>query len=212
MKKIEVLAAKIDKLKGAKEFIVQDITEKEHELISLKTKLIQYEQAKEILKSVALKTQEQLRLKISDITSLALEAVFPEPYKLVIEFVERRGKTECDIFFERDGNLLDPLDSSGGGTVDIASFALRIVSWVLQGNLNNVIILDEPMRFLSEDLRPQGALMLKEISNKLNLQFIIITHDPQFTTYADKIFEIKKNKAKISKIKTHSNLDNYGNQ
>ena len=33
--------------------------------------------------------------------------------------------------------------------------------------------------------------MIKEISEKLGIQFIIITHEPILASYADKVFETK---------------------
>ena len=160
-----------------------------------------HERAREIIREVGLKTQEQLQYHISDITSLALGAVFSDPYKLVVEFVQRRNKTECDLWFERDGERIDPISASGGGAVDVASFALRIAAWSMQRpRSRQVIILDEPMRFLSVDLRERASAMIKEISDKLGLQFIIITHESTLAAEADRVFEvtIKKGVTQIS--------------
>jgi len=160
-----------------------------------------HERAREIIREVGLKTQEQLQYHISDITSLALGAVFSDPYKLVVEFVQRRNKTECDLWFERDGERIDPISASGGGAVDVASFALRIAAWSMQRpRSRQVIILDEPMRFLSVDLQERASAMMKEISNKLGLQFIIITHESTLAAEADRVFEvtIKKGVTQIS--------------
>jgi DNA repair exonuclease SbcCD ATPase subunit len=161
------------------------------------------EKAQEIIRQVGLETQKQLQYHIEDVTSLALEGIFNEPYKIVLDFVERRGKTECDILFERNGERIDPMGSSGGGTVDVASFALRIASWSMQlPKKRNVIILDEPLRFLSKDNQERASEMIKQLSEKLKLQFIIVTHEPILTSYADKIFEVSISKRGISKIKT----------
>jgi len=160
--------------------------------IELKKSLRRHEQAREIVREVGLRTQQQLQFHISDVTSLALEAVFGDnAYRLVADFVERRNKTECDLFFERNGELLDPLDSTGYGAVDVASFALRVASWSMKvPKTRAVIILDEPLRFLSVNYQEQASKMIKELSQKLGLQFLIITHEPDLAMYADKTFTI----------------------
>jgi DNA repair exonuclease SbcCD ATPase subunit len=165
-------------------------------------KLLQdLEDAREIIRTVGLETQKALQYHISDIASLALESIFNEPYKLVLDFVERRNKTECDILFERGGEYYKPLDSSGGGAVDVASFALRIASWSMaQQRTSNVIILDEPMRFLSENYQENASEMIKEISDKLGIQFIIVTHSPEIATKADRTFEVRLRKG-VSQVK-----------
>ena len=83
------------------------------------------------------------------------------------------------------------MNSSGGGPIDIASFALRIASWSLQRPIrSNTIILDEPMKNLSKEYQEQGALMLQEVSRKLGIQFIIVTHEPVLARFADKTFNV----------------------
>ena len=197
---LKTIRNKLERLKGQKSQIEKDLKTSKKNIKVNGRELRKHEQAKEIIREVGIKTQEQLQYHISDITSLALESVFPEPYKLEIEFVQRRNKTECDIYFSRNGNLVDPLSASGGGAVDIASFALRIASWSLQRpHTRNTIILDEPMRFVSDGLRNKASAMIKEVSRKLGIQFIIITHEPTLAAYADKIFNVT-NKKGISKI------------
>ncbi|MCK5016199.1 MAG: hypothetical protein KAS32_03925 [Candidatus Peribacteraceae bacterium] len=154
---------------------------------------------------MGLETQRQLQFHISDITSLALEAVFPYPYELVAEFIQRRNKTECDLLFERDGQRIDPVSASGVGAIDIASFALRIASWSMQTpRRRNVIILDEPFRFLSVNYQEKASMMLKELSDKLRLQFILNTHETTLAEYADKVFTVKLKKG-VSYVTSEEN-------
>ena len=153
------------------------------------------EKAREIIRIVGFETQSKLKFHISDITSLALEGIFNEPYKLILDFVERRNKMECDILFERNGEQFKPLDAAGGGVVDVAAFALRIACWSMQQPRTcRVIILDEPLRFLSAEYQENASEMIKEISQRLGVQFIIVTHSDVLASSADKVFRttIKK--------------------
>jgi DNA repair exonuclease SbcCD ATPase subunit len=96
---------------------------------------------------------------------------------------------------------LDPLDSSGYGTVDVASLALRIAAWSMQvPRTRNVILLDEPFKFLDgqTDRIEKASQMIKELSDRLGIQFIIVTHDNTLANYADKTFTVKlRNKISI---------------
>jgi len=189
---IKNLRRRLEQQKGQQLQIQNTILSTTREVKGKQRDLKRHEQAREIIREVGIKTQQQLSFHISDITSLALEAVFSDPYKLVVEFIQRRNKTECDLYFDRDGNRIDPLSASGGGVVDIVAFALRIASWSMQRpKSRNVIILDEPLRFLSADHQEQASLMIKEVSQKLGIQFIIITHEPILAAHADKVFETK---------------------
>lgn len=194
----------VDQRKGQANIIRQNIKEKTDENAELTKSLHDHEQALEIIKEVGKKTQEKLQYHISEITSLALEAVFDDSaYKLEVRFVERRDKMECDlVFVNNKGQEMDPLESTGGGAVDVASFALRIASWSLTNpKTRNVIILDEPLRFLDKQKQEKASLMIKEISKKLNLQFIIVTHEDKLTEAADKVFRVSIDDKRVSHVK-----------
>lgn len=181
----------LNKYKGQKEQLQQQIEDCSTHIGQKKRELHRHEEALEIVRAVALQTQQQLSYHIGDITSLALNGIFPDPYTLQVEFVQRRNKTECDLYFLRNEEKIDPLSAAGGGAVDIASFALRIASWaMLSPRSRNVIVLDEPFKHLSEDLLPLAGEVLQEISTKMNLQFIIVTHSEELTDCADKVFKV----------------------
>jgi DNA repair exonuclease SbcCD ATPase subunit len=198
---VKHLRSRLDQIKGQKQALRSRISELRQEIEQLQQSFIDHEEAREIIREVGLKTQSQLQYHISDITSLALEAVFPDPYQLKVEFVQRRNKTECDLLFVRGDMEVDPLESSGYGAVDVAAFALRVASWSMQQpRSRNLIILDEPMGFLSTNFQPAASRMIKELSERLGIQFIIVTHEDILTEHADRIFVVEKGKDGISKV------------
>ena len=189
----------LERSKGKKAQIENDLATIRRDTVSNVRELHLYEKAKEVLNEVSSKTQQQLSFHISDVTSMAEEAVFDDPYELVMDFIQRRDKTECDILFKRGEELIKPLDASGFGTVDIASFALRIAAWSMNTpRTRNTIILDEPFGWLSNDMQERASEMIKEIADKLQIQFIIITHDSSLSSYADRIFEVKLEKREVN--------------
>ena len=197
----EILRQYLNQERGKQIQITSEIDALKIDVKDASRELTRYEQAREVVREVGLKTQQSLQYHISDITSLALEAVFDDPYELIVEFVQRRNKTECDLLFGRNGNLIDPITGSGVGALDVASLALRVVAWSMQTpKSRNTIILDEPFRHLSEDMQERASMMLKELSDRLGIQFIVITHRTTLTEYADKVFTVTKRK-RISKVK-----------
>lgn len=203
MSDVKYFRAKLEQQKGRAMQIEKSLEELSVAIKEQKRSLHKHEEAKEVIRVVGLKTQEQISFHISDITSLAMDAVFVEPYKLKVEFIQRRNKTECDLFFEREGMSADPISASGGGAVDVASFALRIASWSMsKPRTRNTIILDEPLRFLSGDNQERASAMIKEISQRLGLQFIIVTHESILASYADRVFESKIKKGVTQIITT----------
>jgi ABC-type cobalamin/Fe3+-siderophores transport system ATPase subunit len=128
---------------------------------------------------------------------MALEYIMDDPYKFELDFVVKRNKTECDIYFVRDGKRIKPIDHSGGGAVDIASLASRIALWSL-GGADNILIFDEPFKFVSREYQFKVGELLKKLSDQLNLQILMASHNNNFIQQSDNIIEIYKEN-KVSK-------------
>ena len=145
--------------------------------------------ARTILQLVAEKTQKKLEYHISKLVTMALSVVFPDPYEFKAEFVQKRNKVECELWLVKDGEKTKPMDAVGGGVLDVLSFACRVALWSLKKN-RPVMILDEPFKFLhSEDLQRNCSVMVKELSDRLGIQFIIVTD--QSDIEGDRTFLVK---------------------
>lgn len=196
---------KLERFKGQKDQIKSDIKSTKQQIKSINRSLLNNEEAQLIIQIVAQQTQEKLEFRISEIVTLALASVFDDPYTFKIKFNIKRGKTECETLFLRNDSERNPLESSGWGAVDIASFGLRVACWTLQKpRKRNVLVLDEPFRHLKGiEANRKAIQMVKEISDKLNLQIIMINDERvplnEIEKGADKIFNIsiKKGKTKI---------------
>lgn len=150
-----------------------------------------HKKAQSIIKQVARKTQQQLEFHVSTLVSTCLRSVLADPYEMQLRFEERRGVTEADLIFTRDGEEFDLEEDCGGGVLDIAAFALRVVAWKLSSRkLRPVLILDEPFKFLDEDRQPTAAKMVRDISQKLGLQIIMASHETGIIGSVDKSFSV----------------------
>ena len=148
-------------------------------------------QAQGFLQRVAEQIQQHAHAQIAGVVTRCLKTVFgeDESYEFKINFVKRRGRTEAELLFVRDGQEIDPLSASGGGAIDVAGFSLRLAClMLLRPAVRRLLILDEPFRFLSKDYRPRVRGLLEELAKELNLQIIQVTHAPDLV--AGKVIEI----------------------
>ena len=190
-KKIEQFKGEINKLQRDKSIYKKkiDISQKEME---------EWEQASIHLQSVVQSTQQVLEYRISEICSLAEQAVFDDPYKIGIEFNIKRNKTECDIIFSKKGKKIGkPLESSGYGAIDVASASLRpALICIKKPKVRNLLLLDEPFRNLGDGmadvkvLQQRASDMMRQISEKLGMQIIMVSHNKEIITSADNVIEI----------------------
>lgn len=188
---------KVNKIIGSKELMQRQLIEQQTIQTTMQERMVACEEALAFVQEVAQKTQQQLVLHIEDVVNTALDTCFPDEYKFQLKFEIKRNKTEARLIFLKNGYEIEPMEASGGGVVDVASFALRIAAWSL-GKTRNTICLDEPMKFLSRDIQPRAGEILSEISKKLGIQFIMVSHVSDIIQSADRVFEISLNNKGIA--------------
>lgn len=189
--KSDIYIGKLNKTLGKIESLEQSKSNYAALIEKYEKLLVATEQAQALIQTVAKETQETLVFQINDVVNTALNTCFPDEYEFKAEFEIKRNKTEAKLVFLKNGFEIDPLQASGGGVVDVASLGLRVAAWSLSNN-DNVLLIDEGFKFLSRDLQPRMAEILQEISKKLNLQIIQVSHSPDLIENSNKIVIVKK--------------------
>lgn len=166
------------------------VAEEEAALALLAEQATAASEAQKILQAAAQAVQQQAHAHVARIVTRCLKAVFgPGAYEFRINFLRKRGKTEANLVFVRDGKEIDPATAAGGGAVDIAALALRIACLMLATpRKRKVIFFDEPCRMLSVQYAERAKELLETISRELSIQLVVVTH--QKALACGKIIEI----------------------
>lgn len=189
---LKSLRADLEQRKGRLTQVRSQLEKAESERKQAKRMLWASERAQVIIQQVAQSTQQELEYRVSELVTVALSSVFPDPYQFMLRFVVRRNKTEADLLFLREEQEIDPLSASGGGVVDVAAFALRVSLWRLSNELRPVLILDEPFKWCSSSYLPAAGEMLRSLSEKMRIQIILVTHLEPLIEIADRVFRVSK--------------------
>ena len=199
-RRLEAMRSFTEREEGVASELARQLNITSLSMIKARARLDAARGAQVVIQEVARLTQAELEFRVSELVTLAQKAVFPEPYALKLKFEARRGRTEADLLFSRNGNDVRPEDASGTGTMDIGSFALRLSLWSLaRPRSRPTFVMDEPFRMVQGDLREKVAGMVRDIVDKLGIQVIILTHDPRLAEAADKVFRvtIKKGRSAV---------------
>lgn len=207
-KQLDSIKTYISEQQGRRKVFAEEKKKLENRNIILSKKMDALLKARSIVQIVAEQTQKKLEYHISNLVSMALASVFPEPYIFQLRFVQKRNKTEAELIFSKNGNETDDiLNSGGGGVADIASIALRISLWSIK-KTRPTLILDESLKFLhSPEYQEKASQMLKEVSEKLGLQIIIVSDQQNILEYADKVIKIV-NYNGVSKVENNEEQKN----
>lgn len=167
------LSNKVSEFKGRLWTAQKNLETANSDLTKSKSDLEAANGLKAVIQQVAKETQDKLRLRFEAIVQACLDAVFPDTYKFMMEFVSRRGQVEVDMWLDHDGTRMDPLDSNGGGVVDVMSISLRLCCLTLSTN-SKLLLLDEPFGHLRGEARERLGELLSIISEKLNVQIFMV--------------------------------------
>lgn len=187
-----------------KQVEVEDLQQKKKELDAEKALLDKdmhtLEQSRDIMSRVGVLAQQEIKNVIEELVTQALQAVFGEEYSFEVDNRIQRNKPETNFYVVIAGRRHLLKSELGGGVVDLTAFCLRVVLWAINSpRTSNVIILDEPLRFLDKTRLIQAGVMIKKLSEMLGLQFIIVSHEDQLIDVADRAYYVEKVKG-VSKV------------
>jgi DNA repair exonuclease SbcCD ATPase subunit len=178
MTELEQYRRKANKLTADRRHALRRVKEERIALEAAKVHVENATKAQAFVQEIAQGVQQQAHAKIAGVVSRCLSAVFGDDApSFEIKFEQKRGKTEARLVFVKDGEEMDPKGSSGGGCIDVASFALRLACLVLtKPSPRRLLLLDEPFRFVSKDYLPNVAQLLRELAAEMGVQMVIVTH------------------------------------
>ena len=146
---------------------------------------------RDIARKAARLVQDNLAAKLSGIVTKALSTVFEEPIEFIVEFVERRGVSECDLRLKIGDDIYDILNEQGGGVADVCSMCLQM-AFIMMSQVKRVLIIDEPARHMDSVAQERFILVLQELCKELDFTIIMVTHSQAFADNADKVFKVVK--------------------
>ena len=145
-------------------------------LLSCEQEIKDIETAQCYLQQIAQELQTTDHRSVASVVSKCLSAVFLEPYELRIQFERKRGRTEASFYYYRDGNLVEPHQTSGA-VREVTSLALRLVALSLsQPPKRRLLVLDEAFASLDRFNLERVAALLETLASEMDVQIILSTH------------------------------------
>jgi len=186
-----------------REVYQNEIRKRRLEIKYAERKVDDLEEARKIVAIVAKATQVQFKEYVENLVTLALQSVFPEKnYKFINQFELKNNKSVAHLLVQQgdDDEPFEPKDENAGSMINVIAFTLRFVLWNLQTPRSRAtIILDEPFPATGR-LAPIVGQLLKEISHRLKLQIIMITHEDSLAEVADRAWRVEREGEKESNL------------
>lgn len=138
-----------------------------------------------VMKTTSIKNVETL------ITKGLHDIVDEKDLSFVIKYDSKRNfiQAQYKIHSKMKDQDYDIVNSFGGGIADVISILQRII-FVYKFNTAKVLILDESGKFISPDKQANLGKFLSDISNKLGMQVILITHKKEVESQANQVIKV----------------------
>ena len=186
--------AERDRLTRERTTLLERLTQEEESLV-------EWERARDLLVQVLLSTQGKVQSFVEEVATLALSTIYGNGYSFELDYDTKRNQVEATPWIVRDGERYSPRDEVGGGVLDVASLALRMALWaVTEPRPSATFLLDEPSKFLSEDLQADFGRMLSELGRMLGAQFVVVTHSPDVASEAGLAYNVVLGQDGVSKV------------
>lgn len=146
--------------------------------------------------------RQQVKTRIEDIVSEALNVVFGGNHRFIIDLTLRGNQPVAD-FYLNDDSVLTKLEKPdydrGGGKVDVIALALRLAVGEMEG-IQGPLFLDEVGKHVSKEYAPAVAYFLKEYSATFGRQIILITHNADLAEAGEVSLSVKRTAAGESEV------------
>lgn len=169
----------------------KQVSDKDKSLLLLDKSLVALQKLTELKKK---ETTEKIEL----IVSFGLQTIFEDSsyqFKIIDSIKKKQVVYDFRVFSDsfQSTHGMSILDSRGGGIVNIVSFLLRIVLLcMVDKTAERFIALDEPFNNLSENFHENLVAAVRQISEKLKVQILIVTHQKSLEAFGDVVYELKQ--------------------
>lgn len=143
--------------------------------------------ALKIIEGLALDKRNGIKTGIETVVGEALKMLYGDEYGFEMSYSEKNNRSCLEMRVSKqtkDGVVKRMMDGFGGGVSDSISIPLRMM--VLKGsNTGDILILDEAFKHVDSSMIEKVGDFLKTISEKLDMQIILVSHHKPLLKYAE---------------------------
>jgi hypothetical protein len=203
---------KLTALKAEQGLIEKVVNELEEKILAIEVQKAFHIKEKDLLQLTSRDIRTKVYAEIEKVVTHYLQFVFEQPdleFKIEPVYYERRTelrfwttKSVVDESGEVKRYLVNPIESRGGGLVNVLTFALYLaVDLWLEPPCEGPWLLDEIFKNVSERYIPKCIELLTLVSSKYKRQSISVTHNNQMTKWCDNIYEVSLKPDGFSEVK-----------
>lgn len=204
---IEEIRKRLYNVEAKRDFYVKEIDKSCVEMEKAEAKELILKKASSLLQQCSIQLRESMVGSIEETVTWAVKNFLDGDWSFKTHFAQKRSQWECTFqLIDPRGNENDLKYGSGRGMSDVVAFSLFVMfSALFNKNSRLPIVLDEPIPYLGTEVEKtaeRAVAFLKNITERLNMQIIMITHQTPLVEAGDRAyyFEDISNTSKVTDI------------
>jgi hypothetical protein len=130
-------------------------------------------------------------IKMAGLITYGLKSVFDDQdLSFVPDILKKNDKVHIELN-THNGKIEGDYSSFGGSVAVLESYLLRILC-MLKQNLARLMLLDETFAAVGEEYLANVGKLVSELSKKLNIDVLLVTHQKEFMHTADHVYRVKE--------------------
>lgn len=192
------LANKLAAMEGQRNLLQQQREDAQERKEEAEKQLGLYDKVQILLQKTSDYARQRAKVRMEEIVTSALSVVFGKDYRFTIALDVKGSQPVAEYWLESEGvktQLKPPDYDRGGGVADVVSLALRLAIGELTG-VTGPLFLDEVGKHVSAEYAPNVAYFLKQYSQNLGRQIVLITHNKDLAEIGDVSIEVSQRNGK----------------
>lgn len=174
-----------------KEQQIKSLENLSREMTRLGNEIFLNEASEKVISQISQRILGSSTSNLDKLITSGLRIVLPDQnLEFKTEITTYRKKTAIEFKLIQDGKVVPLLDSYGGGVLVLIGVLLRVMVIILL-DMRRILLLDETLMHLASKYIPDASKLMKKLCDKLGFTILMITHQPDYATYADNHFEAR---------------------
>jgi DNA repair exonuclease SbcCD ATPase subunit len=188
--RIEELRTRTTKLVARRDFLIEQRDQVSKNLTAHEALNENLMAVQSVLSKLSEDRQKETLEFINGLLTYGLTTVFEKPLRFEFQLASRGREQTVKTTIHTETGPTDVF-AHGGGLLNVASFLIRTVVFVTVAAKNEkFIVLDEPFAQLSASYHQNICELVKELSNRFEIKYLIVSHQPLLSAVADREYRL----------------------
>lgn len=191
---VQAARQQCDRDLGAAQEVARAGLRAEQQVVQLTAELEQFDRVTRLLTSVGEAAQQAAQHQIEELVTRGLQVIFGNELSFhVVQTVKANAShVEFVIRSQYADRAVDTpvLEARGGGMAVVVAFMLRLVVLLLTPGTRKILFLDESFSHVSKEYEPRLAEFLREVTEKADVQIVLVTHSDAYGDLADRRYQL----------------------